>query len=442
MTSILTRRDLLGLGALLSLAACAPRRLASEGIGTGGTEGYFDGRLVVPEAVGMSREGIAGIRAAIQKNIDAKVIAGAVTAVARHTKLVLLEAQGLADVAAGTPMTTNSLFRMMSSSKVVTAVAVLMMMEEGKLALDDSVSKFIPSFKGQRVATGKPGNTDPSKLSFAPASRDITIRDLLTHTSGLSSFEGLGPGPGALVNKLDRSPSDSLSNVIPKFGDFVLDFEPGTKFRYSPLDGFDTLLYLVELVSGTPAERFVTERIFEPLDMRQSFFNVPPSEKSRKVKIYSAKEGQFTVEKPIFGEMFGDGPFTYISGAGGIISTARDFLNFEIMLLNRGSFNGRRLLRPDTVALMARNHVGNLFADWIPFITGGNGFGLGVRVLQDEAKGDGARAGAFGWGGAYGTESWADPQLDVAAVMLIQMNPAPRGPRADFSAAIRKAIVA
>ena len=432
------RRDFLKTGTLLMLGGCAPLWLSSPAGAS--PDSHFDWALAPPEALGMSRAGIEGIRAEMQKNIDARVIAGAVTAVARRDKLVWLEAQGLADVETGEPMHTDSIFRMMSSTKPVVTVAVLMMMEEGKLSLDDPVSRFIPSFRNQRVAISPPGNTDPKKVTFVPAERDITIRDLLTHTAGLMSVgSGLSAGPGFLVNKVDRSPSSStLADVVPQIGSFALDFQPGSRWAYSPLEGFDTLLHIVERVSGVPADRFLAARIFEPLGMRSTGFNVPASDQERIVQIYRAKDGGFEPKASIFGE----GPFTYFSGAGGLFSTAHDYMNFYIMLLNRGSFNGRRVLQPETVAMMSHNQVGTLFADWLPLFTDGYGFGLSVKVLEDESKGHGRSVGAFGWDGALGTEAWADPELDLAAVMMIQMDPAPVNLKNDFARAIRAAIIA
>lgn len=434
---MLVRREVLKLGTALAVSGSMPPFIQSTFAATASAR--FNWKLYPPSAAGMSSRGLEGLRAAIQKNIDARNISGAVTAVARRNKLVWHEAQGWADVDARRPMQKDSLFRMMSSSKVVTAVAVMMILEEGKIALEDPVSKFIPGFRNQKVAVAASGNTDPAKVTFVPATRDITVKDLLTHTSGLSSFgEGIVPGLGSLINKAQRGPGATLASVVPQFGSYALDFQPGTRWRYSPLDGIDTLLYLVELVSGVPADRFLKERIFEPLDMRGTYFNVPDSQKNRLVNIYAAKGGKFETRP----WLFGDGPFTYFSGAGGLISCAHDMLNFELMLLNRGSFNGHRLLRPETVALMSRNHVGRLFADWVPFITGGHGFGLGVRIVEDESRGEGKGAGAFGWGGAYGTETWADPKLELAGVMLIQMDNPPANVKADFSNAIRNAIVA
>jgi len=318
-------------------------------------------------------------------------------------------------------------------------VAVLMMMDEGKLAIDDKVSRFIGTFRDTKVAVAPAGAKDVSQVKLVPAEREITIKDLLTHTSGLSSIMGLiGAGPGSLVNKIERKPDDTLADYVPRLGSAALDFQPGTKWAYSPLDGIDVLLRIVEITSRKSADEFLRERIFKPLDMRDTHFNLPPEKQTRLVNIYSSKDGNFKVEKHLFGE----GPWKYISGAGGLFSTVHDYMRFEAMLLNRGMFNGRRLLKPETVSLMSRNNVGSLFADWIPAFTAGQGFGLGVAIVEDRAKGEGRGVGAFGWGGAYGTESWADPELDVAAAIFIQMNPAPGNVKTDFQQALRKAIVA
>ncbi|MBX9622568.1 MAG: beta-lactamase family protein [Gemmataceae bacterium] len=392
----------------------------------------FDWSLHEPETVGMSRDGLTKVREVIQKNIDEKVIAGAVTAVARHNKLVWFEAQGVRDAPTGAKMCKDDLFRMMSSTKPVVAVAVLIQMDRGKLTLDDPVSKFIPAFKGQKVAVAEKGAKDASGVKLVPAERDVTIKHLLTHTSGLSSG-----GDGSLVNTVERKPDDTLADYVPRLGAAALDFQPGTKFRYSPVDGFDTLLRIVEIASGKPADEFLRENLFKPLDMTDTSFNVPEAKKGRLVSIHSSRKDGFRVEKPLFG----DGPWKYHSGAGGLFSTAHDYMQFEVMLLNKGSLNGKRVLKPGTVELMARNHVGKLFAEWFPPLTAGHGFGLGVRVVEDEAKGGGRGVGAFGWGGAYGTESWADPELGVAAVLFVQMQSSQPGVTAGFQQVLRKAIV-
>jgi CubicO group peptidase (beta-lactamase class C family) len=425
----LTRRELLAFGVLLGATGCLPLRRSTDRAG-------FDWARAQPEAAGMSRAGLEGVRAAIQKHIDANEITGAVTAIARHGKLAWYEAQGVRDLATGASLSKDDLFRMMSSSKPVTATAVLMMMEEGKLSLDDKVSRFIPAFKNQKVAVAPPGAKDASGVKLVPAEREITIQDLLTHTSGLSSAgDAIGPGPGSLVNKIERKPDDTLADYIPRLGAAALDFQPGTKWRYSALDAFDTLLRIVEITSGQPGDVFLRERLFEPLEMRDTYFNVPPEKQSRIVPLYERKDGKWQPRAHLLGE----GPYKYLCGAGGLFSTVHDFMQWELMLLNAGALNGRRVLKPETVALMSRNHVGAMFAEWIPFITAGNGFGFGVRVLEDASKGTGRSVGAFGWGGAYGTESWVDPQLNLAAALFIQQPVATVLP--DFQQALRAAIV-
>lgn len=428
---MINRREVLKFGSILGVGAALPS-LTSPAFASSKAS-TFNWKLESPERAGMTSAGIAAARAAIQKNIDAKVIAGAVTAVARHNKLVMFDAQGWADVDAQKTMRPDSLFRLASSSKVITSVAVLMMVDEGKLALEDRVSKFIPSFHGQKVDISPASNADPAKVQLVPATRDITVKNLLTHTAGLATIYRLG---GFKV--LPRKPGDTLKTVIPQLGTLPLDYQPGTYWRYSPLEGVDVLLHLVELVSGVPADKFLQERIFQPLEMQNTYFMVPVERRDRLVKIYGVKDNEFE-SKPW---LFPEDNVTYFSGAGGLISCAHDMLNFELMLLNRGSFNGRSLLKPETVTLMSRNHVGRLFAESVPKLAGGDGFGLGVGVFEDEKTSGGRAAGAFGWRGAYGTDTWADPKLDMACVVLIQMDPGPVAPVQELGRALRQAIIA
>lgn len=427
----ITRREVLGLGLALGVAGCAPESTSEpEPTVATGRSSTFDWKLHAPEEVGMSRAGLENVRATLQDYIDKNEITGAVGAIARHNKLVWYDAMGVRDVITRDPMRKDDLFRMMSSTKVVTAVAVLQMMDEGKLELDDKVNRFIPTFKDMKVALGPPNSKDASQVTLVPANRDITIKDLLTHTSGLSSS-----GEAQAVNKIERKPDDTLADYIPRLGSVALDFQPGSRFWYSPVDGFDVLLRIVEITSGTPADVFLRERLFEPLDMRDTHFNVPPEKQERVLTLYARKEGAWKVEPALFGP----GPHEYISGAGGLFSTVHDFMQFEAMLLNKGTLNGHRILKDETVTLMSSNHVGALFSDWFPLLTGGHGFGLSVRIVEDPAKGAGRSVGAFGWGGAYGTESWADPALDVAAALFIQQPVT--AVQHDFQRALREAIV-
>ncbi|MFO0883450.1 MAG: serine hydrolase domain-containing protein [Pirellulales bacterium] len=200
--------------------------------------------------------------------------------------------------------------------------------------MDDPVSKFIPEFKEQKVAVAEKGAKDAKGVKLVSSERDITIKDLLTHTSGLSSS-----GDGSLVNKIERRPDDTLADYVPRLGAAALDFQPGAKFRYSPLDGFDTLLRIVEITSGQPVPSSSYENLFKPLDMKDTSFNVPHENKDRLVSIHSSQKDEFRVER----HMFGDGPWKYYSGAGGLFSTVHDYMQFEVMLLNKGTLNGKRI---------------------------------------------------------------------------------------------------
>jgi CubicO group peptidase (beta-lactamase class C family) len=430
-TTAIGRRSLLSASALLALGACAPRGLTSAASTT-------DRRSVSPASeAGMSQAGIEAVRAVVQKEIDAGAITGAVSAITRRNKLVWFEAQGFSNPVNNTPMTKDAIFRVMSSSKPLTALAILTLVDQGKLSLDDRVSKYIPSFANPRVAIAPPGNKDPAKVQIVPAERELVIRDLLTHASGITSVgDAMTIGAASLVNKIERLPGDTLESYIPRIGPAVLQFQPGSQFSYSPLDAFDTALYIVQLVSGRPADAYMHEQIFAPLEMTDTYYNVPAAKQSRVVDILSLKDGKWQTADP----MLGPGPYKYLSGGGGIFSTVRDFMNFEVMLLNKGSFNGRRIIRSETLELMNRNYVGRLFADYIPFLTKGNGFGLGVRIAE-EGNVRGRSVGAYGWGGAYGTESWVEPALDLAGVFFIQINNPPITASTNFEKAARAAIV-
>lgn len=429
----LTRRQVLSLGALLGVSACTPRLLREA---SGGADA-FDWTLVSPGSVGRSPAMGAALREAIQQYIDSKQIAGAVTAVARDNQLVWFEAQCASDPVTGTPIRKDDLFRMMSSTKVVTAVALLTLLEEGKLSLDDKLSRFIPEMATLTVAELPPGAKGPSQTKPVPARRQITLKDLLTHTSGMSSGGMPSPELLALLSKnMLYPPGETLATHMPKVARKTLDFQPGTRFAYSGLDGFDVLARVCEVVSGQPADVFMRERIFEPLEMRNTWFHVPAGEQARIVPLY-VRTGDAWNRAPA---LLDGVPATYTSGAGGLKSTAHDFMNFELMLLNKGSLNGRRVLKPETVALMAQNHVGSLFADWEPSLTAGLGFGLGVRIVLDGQKVPYRGVGSFGWGGAYGTETWADPQLGIAGVIMVQQSVRELAPT--FQAALRRSIVA
>jgi CubicO group peptidase (beta-lactamase class C family) len=426
----LSRRELLGFAGVLGLNACTARLLRD------GDANWFDWTLSRPESAGLSPSVVPDLRAVVRQYIDENKITGAVTAVARNNHLVFFEAQGVSNPESGAAMRKNDLFRMMSATKVVTAVAVLTLLEEGKLSLDDKVSRFIPRFANLEVAELPPGKDSP-RAQPVKAHREITLEDLLTHTSGMSSTGFPDPKRvSELSQELLYRPDDTLATYVPRLEHATLDFQPGSRFNYSALDGFDVLAYVVEVVSGQPADVFMRERIFEPLEMRDTWFHVPSSEVERIVPLYVREADRWHLDRSLLAAL----PPRYVSGAGGLFSTAHDFLNFYRMLLNEGSLNGRRVLESETVVLMSQNHVGSLFAEWIPPVTAGLGFGLGVRVVLDGEKIPFRGVGSFGWGGAYGTEPWADPQLGVAGVIMVQQ-PDPTLPRS-IQTVLRRSIVA
>ena len=387
-----------------------------------------------PESVGMSTQRLLRIDTAMQRHIDAGKIQGAVTAVARRGKVVHFKAHGLMDVEAKLPMSRDAIFIMMSSTKPILGVAAMMMIEEGLIRPSDPVQKYIPELADMQVAVLKdPADEDISPLQVdrgnPPAHRlvaaktPVTVEHLLTHTSGLMSG-----GLGAAAAGRGKAERGTLASYIPTLGEVALDFQPGSRWAYSGTTGLDVVARIIEIVSGIPYDEFVQTRIFDPLEMNDTHYNLPPSKATRRVAI----QGR---------DMSGWGGETnYFSGSFGLASTAKDYLHFQQMLANGGELFGRRLLSPRTVAMMASNHVGDLFAGSPKKGRGGMGFGYTVGVVLDPIAADSRRgAGAFGSGGAFGTLSWTDPAEELAGVIMLQQ---PYG-RAhyDFQNAIRQAII-
>ena len=396
-----------------------------------------------PEDVGLSSERLRRIHEMVMRHVDAHDISGAVTIVARKGRVVHYEAHGLMDIDSNKPMTKNALFRLASSSKPVTAAAVLILLEEGKLRLTDPVSKFIPEFRDSKVAIEykRPAlpmaDRTPAAASpyyTVPANRDITIIDLLTHGSGLASG-GITDADYQKIMKA-RTPTDTLADFIPRLGALPLDFEPGTAWRYSPLAGFDTLGRIVEIVSGMSFDRFLRERLFGPLDMPDTGFNVPEKDAGRKVTIYRRTDTglEKLTNSPVF---TGAG---YFSGAGGLTSTAEDYYKFAQMLCNGGILNGKRILSPWTVDLMLTNQVGDLFNGQSGRAPKGVGFGLGGEVVLSAAD---ARLrkpnGSYGWDGAFGTYWWVNRKEQMAVVFFIQTGS--RSIQYDFDNAVSQAVI-
>jgi len=329
-------------------------------------------------------------------------------------------------------MQRDAIFHMASSTKPVLGVAAMMMIEEGLFKPTDVIQEYIPEFKDIQVAVLKePANQHISpeyvtEDSIPPhrlvdAHRPITIHDLLTHTSGLASY-GLGV---AVSTWAWQGETETLATWIPRVATGPLDFQPGARWAYSGTVGLDVVARIIEIVSGEPFNEFVQRRIFDPLDMKDTHWNIPEHKIPRLVVIRGDK-GNWRK------------PTSYFSGSIGLVSTARDYLHFEQMLVNGGTLFGNRLLSPDSVALMSSNQVGNLYKE--KGDTEGVGFGYTVGITLDPHKAKSSRsAGAFGWGGAAGTMSWTEPGEELAAVIMVQQ-PTIDLPN-DISRAISEAII-
>lgn len=356
------------------------------------------------QAGGFSPERLRRIGEFAARRIAARSFSGAVTLVAHHGRIVHLEAHGLADIESKRPMRTDAIFRIMSMTKPVVAVSILMLVEEGKVRLGDPVSRYIPALKGLQV-TARPdggaasgGAAQPSRSELVAARREITIRDLLTHTSGL-------------VRAVPFGAPDTLERYVDLLASMSLDFQPGTRWTYSPQAGFDVLARVVEVAAGQYFDAFTQERIFRPLGMNDTFFD-PARDGSRTATSYrSTPDGLVPLANPGF--MNG----VHFSGAGGLMSTAEDYLQFAQVLANGGEWKGVRLLSPRSVELLRSE----LVPSTTPGLGDGVGYGLGVRVLVDPgARNSLLSQGSFGWSGAFGTHFWVDPKEGIVGILMAQ----------------------
>jgi CubicO group peptidase (beta-lactamase class C family) len=313
------------------------------------------------------------------------------------------------DIESRKPMLKDSLFAIASMTKPITATAILILVEEGRLRLTDPVSQFIPQFKDLKVAV--------TLSQTAPANRPITIRDLLTHTSGIVAPPQI---PGAS--------DETLAHFLPAFTGTPLEFQPGTRWAYSNTVGFDVLARIVEVASGQTFDRFLHERIFEPLGMKNTSHVL---DATQKMKLATRYEGTASGLRK---QQVTDTP-SYFGGGWGLYSTAEDYLRFAQMLLNKGELDGKRVLSPRAVELMTSVHV----PDSLPGRQPGEGFGLSVRVITDQAaRGAWLSNQSFGWSGAFGTHFWVDPKEQLVAILMIQ-TPAV-AIRPDFETAVMQAV--
>jgi CubicO group peptidase (beta-lactamase class C family) len=394
--------------------------------------------LVKPEDAGLSSERLQRIRPLIKSHVDAKNLAGAVTLVARRGKIVHFEAHGSTDLESNKPMRTDTLFRMASMTKPITAVAVLMLMEEGKLILSDPVSKFIPEFKNPKVAVWNlPNDSRGAGVRLVTAEREVTLQHLLTHTAGLAVSTD---GPAGEFFRQAKLSQVSLAEYSKRVGALPLNFQPGTQWEYTSGVGFAVLGRVVELVSGMNLNQFFRQRIFGPLAMSNTFYDIPPNRMSDVAPVYT-----LTAEGPVKQNPPAPLPpgVEFYSGAGGLTGSAEDYLQFCQMLLNGGELHGTRLLSRKSVELMTDNAIGDLnLANYA--VVGqdlrGYGFGLGVRVRKSTgASGWLGSVGDYGWAGANGTYFWIDPKEELIGMVLMATRVGRL--RTEFPNAVYQAII-
>lgn len=400
----------------------------------------IDQPAVAPEEVGLASSRLARLRAVMNQYVTEKQIPGAIGLIARRGKIAYQEAFGMADIEAGKPMRLDTIHRIYSMSKPITSVAVMMLYEEGKFQLSDPVGMYLPEFAKMQVGVEeKDPQTGQLVLKTVPAKRPITIRDLLRHTSGLT----YGVFGDTLVDREYRKTKGvmdgNLASFVTNLARLPLLYEPGTRWNYSL--SVDVLGRLVEVLSGKSFEQFLQERIFAPLDMRDTGFHVPASKRDRLARLYiKTKEGklqpaavcatwQECLDKFPAAALSYLEPPAFQSGGGGLVSTAHDYLRFCQMLLNQGQYNGKRLLSRKTIQLMSSDNLGS-----IPELAPGVGFGLGFAVSKAPgAAGMMGTPGEYNWGGAAGTKFWIDPQEELIGIFMVQILMSP----ADYGSAFR-----
>ena len=389
---------------------------------------------------GFASDRLARIDQFLQRYIDENQIAGAVGLVMRDGRMVYQRAVGWADKEAGRRMTPDAIFRIASQSKALTSTAILALVEEGKIGLEDPVSRYIPQFAHTTVAI----RSDTGRV-IVPAKRAITIRDLLTHTADISygtdplvaplyAAKGLGPAAGWGWYTADKN--EPICATIERLATLPFVAQPGEAFVY----GYNTdiLGCVVERASGLALDEFIRTRITEPLGMKDTFFFLPPAKRQRLAAVYlsdSAGHAERAPNGPRGQGDYVDGPRRSFSGGAGLLSTARDYARFLQMLLNGGELDGVRILSPKTIDLMTTNQVGTLFDQ------SGRGFGLAFATV-DRLGADGlASVGAWGWGGAYGSNYKVDPKERLVMVFMIQQLPNRSDVASRFPTLVYQALV-
>jgi CubicO group peptidase (beta-lactamase class C family) len=373
---------------------------------------------VSPLSVRVSEDRLIRIDKMLKQTIDSGWIAGAVGFIARDGKIVYDKSFGFSNIEQKTLLHTDDIFRIASQTKAITSVAVMMLFEEGKFLLDDPVSKYIPEFANPRVLDKL--NEKDTTYTTIQANREITIRDLLTHTSGID-YAGIGSKNMRTIYAKSDIPGGFgsekivLSDKMKALGRLPLAHQPGERFTYGL--NVDVLGYLVEVLSGESLDRFFHSHIFEPLGMNDTYFYLPASKYDRLVKVSTEDKNHHLVNSSA---AFVNYPLiegTYYSGGAGLSSTIKDYATFLQMMLNKGEYNGKRLLARRTVELMTSNQIGdlNLWQDK---------FGLGFEITTANGQAKlGISEGSFSWGGYFATTYWVDPKERLVCLLFIQQSP-------------------
>src|SRR6266568_890892 len=380
-------------------------------------------RAAGPAQAGFSRDQLARLDAFMQQYVDSGRIGGAVVLVLRDGKVAYQHAAGWSDVESHRPVTVTSLFRIASQTKALTTVAILSLVEEGKIGLDDPVSRYIPQFAHTTVAS----RSDTGRVT-QPAARPITIRHLLTHTAGISygtdslvaplySSAGLGPAAGWGWYTADKD--EPICTTIERLATVPFVAQPGERWVY----GYNTdiLGCVAERASGTPLDELIRTRVTGPLKMNDTFFFVPAAAAGRLATVYASDSTNHVYRAPDGPRGQGNyvtGPRKSFAGGAGLVSTAPDYARFLQMLLNGGELDGVRILAPHTVDLMTHNQVGLLFDS-----TGARGFGFGFQTTERYGATGMASVGTFSWGGAYGSAYYVDPAEHLVIVFMINQLP-------------------
>lgn len=398
-------------------------------------------KMAKPESVGMSSERLQRIEDTMKRYIDDEYLAGTVTLVARKGKVVHFEAQGFSDVENARPMTTDTIFRIASMTKPIASVALMMLYEQGHFQLNDPVSKWLPEFSDMKVVVNNEGQPLGTPYHLVPAKLAITIKHVLTHTAGLMNPYRSGH-LAIYQNQPNLEPGFDLEDSIKRLAKLPLAYHPGEKWQYS--SATNVVGRLVEVMSGMSLDKFFHKEIFKPLKMVDSYFYLPASKLDRFAAQYRPDEKNankiILQDAPTRESRYVKEPHSYFSGAGGMISTAADYVRFQQMMLNGGELDGVRLLGRKTVEQMFKNHTGDL-PIWLR--GPGNGFGLGYSVVLDSGEAATSQSeGSVSWGGAFNTIFWIDPKEELVAVFMSQLRPYTHlNVRSDFISTVNQAII-